>query len=218
MSIAYLLGKGSEKLTHYKPNIPLLFVLSILPDADIIFGMLTGAEIHRGPSHSIIVAIAVFIPIFILYRKKALPYFLALISHSLIGDFFIGGQLQLFWPLSTRQFGLHEMGGPYISIYMPINSLIELSLFIAAMVILWKSGDIKFFTSSHKSNLLLIIPLVTVLLPTTIGWPFDESLFLLQPTLAVLHVFLMALFAVAIFKAFQFMYNQRFKSSTALAG
>jgi len=87
MSIGYLLGKVSSKLLHVKINIPLLMVLSIIPDADIIFDQLTGAQLHRGPSHSVVVAVIAFIPFFIVYRKRALPYFIALISHSLMAFF-----------------------------------------------------------------------------------------------------------------------------------
>ena len=176
MSIAYLLGKGSSKPLRYKPNIPLLLVLSIIPDIDIIFDLLTGAQLHRGPSHSVVVAIVAFIPFFIVYRKKAIPYFLALISHSLIGDFFIGGQVQLLWPLSTTQFGLQELGSYYISIFNPINIVLELTLFTIATVVLYKTNDWKVFFTSNKSNLILIIPIFTVLLPTTIGYPFSAPL------------------------------------------
>jgi len=211
MSIAYLLGKGSSKLLRYKPNIPLLIVLSIIPDVDIFFDFLTGSQMHRGPTHSVVVAIVAFIPLFIIYRKKAIPYFLALISHPLIGDFFIGGKLELLWPFTNRPFGLHELGGPYISIYMPIDGIIEIILFIAAMVLLIKSNDLKVFFVAHKSNLLLIIPLVTVLLPSTIGYPFSESLFLFSPILAVAHVILVVLFSIAVLKTFYSMYPKRIK-------
>src|SRR5512135_1575536 len=101
MALAYLLGKGSSKPLHVKFNVPLLLVLSILPDIDIVYDFITGSDLHRGPTHSIVVAVLAFIPFLIIYRKKAIPYFLALISHSLIADFLIGGQLQLFWPFST---------------------------------------------------------------------------------------------------------------------
>jgi membrane-bound metal-dependent hydrolase YbcI (DUF457 family) len=84
MAIAYLLGKGSSKALRVKLNIPILLVLSLLPDIDIVYDFLTGTQIHRGPTHSIVVATLAFIPIFILYRKTAIPYFLALISHFLI--------------------------------------------------------------------------------------------------------------------------------------
>jgi membrane-bound metal-dependent hydrolase YbcI (DUF457 family) len=174
MAIAYLLGKGSSKKLRVNLKIPILLVLSILPDVDIIYDFLTGSQIHRGPTHSIVVATIAFIPIFIIYRKKALPYFLALISHPLIGDFFIGGKLQLFWPFSTAQYGLHELGSYYIAITDPVNIALEVSLFVIATLVLYKSGDWKVFFKSNKTNLVLIIPIATVLLPSTIGTPLTH--------------------------------------------
>ena len=215
MSLAYLLGKGSSKPLRYKPNIPLLLVLSLLPDIDIVVDIFFPSVVHRGPTHSLILAVSGFIPFFIVYRKKAIPYFLALISHPLIGDFFIGGQLQLLWPFSNAQFGLHQLGGPYISIYMPIDGVIEIILFAVAMTALIKSKDWKIFFSADKSNLLLIIPLFTVLLPTTIGYPFTESLFLFQPLLAVTHLVFLVLFSIAIWKTLNSMY-QKSRSSTTM--
>lgn len=209
MSIAYLLGKGSSKPLGYKPNIPLLLVISIIPDVDIIFDFLTGSQLHRGPTHSVVIAIIAFIPFFIIYRKKAIPYFLALISHPLIGDFFIGGKLELLWPISNSQFGLHELGGPYISIYMPIDGIIEVAIFIIAAYLLIKSNDLKIFFTAHRSNLLLIIPLFTALLPTTIGFPSSEPLFLFNPLLAVVDVILVIVFSIAVLKTLQLMYQNR---------
>jgi membrane-bound metal-dependent hydrolase YbcI (DUF457 family) len=218
MSIAYLLGKGSSKPLRYKPNIPLLLVLSIIPDIDIIFDLLTGAQLHRGPSHSVVVAIVAFIPFFIVYRKKAIPYFLALISHSLIGDFFIGGQVQLLWPLSTTQFGLHELGSYYINIFNPINIALELTLFTIATVVLYKTNDWKVFFTSNKSNLILIIPVFTVLLPTTIGYPFSAPLLSTEPFLAIAHLFYLVLFSIAVLKALHSIYKNRFQSSRKSKG
>jgi membrane-bound metal-dependent hydrolase YbcI (DUF457 family) len=210
MAIAYLLGKGSSKKLHVNLNIPILLVLSILPDVDIIYDYLTGSNIHRGPTHSIVVAALAFIPIFIYYRKKAVPYFLALISHPLIGDFFIGGKLQLFWPISTKQFGLHELGSYYISITSPVNIALEVSLFIVATLILYKSGDWKVFFKADKTNLVLVIPIATVLLPSTIGYPFSAPLILTQPTLAFAHLFYLVLFSIAVIKTLSSMYKKRF--------
>jgi membrane-bound metal-dependent hydrolase YbcI (DUF457 family) len=212
MAIAYLLGKGSSKALRTKLNIPILLVLSILPDIDIIYDFLTGSELHRGPTHSIVVATLAFIPIFILYRKKAIPYFLALISHPLIGDFFIGGKLQLFWPFSNAQFGLHELGSYYISITRPVNIALELSLFVIATLVLYKSGDWKVFFKSDMTNLVLIIPVATVLLPSTVGYPFSAPLILTQPVLAFAHLFYLVLFGIAILKTLSSMYKKRFRS------
>jgi membrane-bound metal-dependent hydrolase YbcI (DUF457 family) len=214
MAIAYLLGRGSSRALRVKLNIPLLLVLSILPDIDIVYDFLTGAEIHRGPTHSIIVAMVVFIPIFIIYCRKAIPYFLALISHVLIADFLIGGQLQLFWPFSTNQFGLHELGLYYINIFSPVNIVLESILFIIATFVLYKSGDWKVFFGSNKTNLLLIIPITTVLLPSTIGYPFNNSLILSEPALALTHLFYLLLFGIAVLKTLSSIFKKRFRCTT----
>jgi membrane-bound metal-dependent hydrolase YbcI (DUF457 family) len=213
MSLAYLLGKGSGKALREKINIPLIMVLSILPDIDIFFDLLTNSQIHRGPTHSVIVAIIAFIPVFIIYRKKAIPYFLALISHPLIGDFLIGGNLQLFWPLSNHQYGLQELGGPFIDIYRPANVTLEVTLFLAALLVMYKTGDLKTFFKADKSNLLLIIPTTTVLLPSTIGYPFDQPLIIFRPVLAIAHIIYLVLFAYAIIKTLSFYYKTRLKQT-----
>ena len=191
--MAYLLGKACAKLLKVNINIPLILVLSIIPDIDIIFDFLLKSEIHRGPTHSIIVAIVVFIPFFVLYRQKAVPYFAALASHSLIGDFLIGGQLQLLWPLSTNEFGLHELGFPYINIYNPLNIALEFTLFAIALVVMFKTRDLFHFFRNNKLNLILIIPIFTVLLPTFVGYPLSVPILLVLP-----HLFYLVLFSISV--------------------
>ena len=212
MAIAYLLGKSSSKSLRIKLNIPIILVLSILPDVDIIYDFLTDSEIHRGPTHSIVVAALAFLPIFIIYRKNAIPYFLALISHPLIGDFFIGGKLQLFWPFSTTEYGLHELGSYYIGIFSSVNIALELTLFAIATLILYRNSDWKTFFTSNKTNLILIIPIATVLLPSTIGYPFSASLLISEPLLALAHLFYLVLFSIAVLKTLFSMYKKRFSS------
>jgi membrane-bound metal-dependent hydrolase YbcI (DUF457 family) len=175
MALAYLLAKGSGKLLKINFNIPLVLVLSIIPDIDIVIGYLLNTEIHRGPTHSIVVAVLVFIPFFLYYRQRATPYFVALASHSVIGDFFIGGQLQLFWPLSTSEFGL-----TYISIYSTVNVVLEFTLFVIATVVMFKAGDIYRFFRNSKLNLVLAIPIFTVLLPTVASYPLHVPLLLVS--------------------------------------
>jgi len=192
MALAYLLAKASGKLLKVNFNIPLVLVLSIIPDIDILFEPLI-ANIHRGPTHSIIVAILVFIPFFVLYRQKAMPYFVALASHFLIGDFLIGGQLQLLWPLSTNEFGLHELGFPYIGIYSPINIALEFTLFTIALIVMLKTRDLFHFFRGNKLNLILIIPIFTVLLPTFASYPLSVPILLVLP-----HLFYFVLFSVSV--------------------
>jgi membrane-bound metal-dependent hydrolase YbcI (DUF457 family) len=189
MALAYLLGKASAKPLKINLNIPLILVLSIIPDIDIV---LMG-ELHRGPTHSIIMALVVFIPVFVIYRWKAAPYFVALASHSLIGDFFIGGHIQLLWPLSVQQFGLPELGSYYISIYNPINIALELTLFGMATIVMYKTRDLLKFFRNSKLNLILTIPIFTVLLPTFIAYPIRVPILLILP-----HLFYLTLFSISV--------------------
>ena len=188
MALAYLLAKGSAQPLKVNINIPLVLVLSIIPDIDI----LAGEGFHRGPTHSIISAVLVFIPIFLFFRKQAIPYFLALISHSMIGDLFIGGNLQLLWPLSTSYISLPII--PKISIFSPINVALELTLFIAATLVMLKTKDLQRLLQKNTSNLLLIIPIATVLLPTFLAYPLNVPILLVPP-----HLFYLGLFVIAIF-------------------
>jgi membrane-bound metal-dependent hydrolase YbcI (DUF457 family) len=189
MALAYLLAKPAAKKLNVNLNIPLIMVLSLIPDIDILAGV---PELHRGPTHSIIVALIIFIPFFVAYRRKAAPYFIALASHSLIGDFFIGGQLMLLWPLTSQLFGLRELG-LYISIRDPINIALELTLFTTATVIMLRNKDLFSFAQNKKSNLLLIIPIVTVLLPTFASYPLQVPIPLIPP-----HLFYLALFSLSV--------------------
>jgi membrane-bound metal-dependent hydrolase YbcI (DUF457 family) len=193
MALAYLVAKASGKLLKVNFNIPLILVLSIIPDVDIILEFLLRSPLHRGPTHSIIIAILVFIPFLVLYRKKAIPYFAALASHSLIGDFFIGGQLQLLWPLSTNEFGLYELGFPYINIYNPIDIALEFALFVIALIVMLKTRDLFHFFRNSKLNLVLAIPIFTVLLPTFASYPLRVPLLLVLP-----HLFYLVLFSISI--------------------
>ena len=188
MALAYLLSKASAKLLKVNMNVPLILVLSVLPDIDIIFNFLLNIEIHRGPTHSVISAILVFIPVFILYRQKAVPYFVALVSHSLIADFLIGGQLQLLWPLSTREFGF-----TFISIDGPVNIALEFTLFVIATFVMWKTRDLFQFFRNRKLNLILSVPIFTVLLPTFVSYPLSVPLLLVLP-----HLFYLMLFAISV--------------------
>jgi membrane-bound metal-dependent hydrolase YbcI (DUF457 family) len=207
MALAYLLGKPTAKALKVNVNVPLLMVLSILPDIDILFE--NYGVVHRGPTHSVIAALLVFIPIFYAYRKKAAPYLVALLSHSLIGDFFIGGQIQLFWPLSNSEFGLHELGLPYFfDIDSSVNVALELTLFILAIIVLFKSGDIKQFFLKKKTGLLLIIPIGTVLVPSVIGYPMQVPSLLIAP-----HLFFLILFSVTVFIVLASVFRSRKQQS-----
>ncbi len=188
MAIAYLLSKATAKLLKVKINVPLIMVLSVIPDIDLLFNFLFNIEIHRGPTHSVVTAIFSFIPFFIIYRRKAVPYFTALVSHSLIADFLVGGELQLLWPLLTSEFGL--IG---IDIFSQINVALEFTLFAITVVVMWKTQDLLQFFLKSKLNLVLAIPIFTVLLPTFSGYPLFVPVLLVLP-----HLFYLVLFTISV--------------------
>ena len=185
-ALGYLFGKGSSKLARVKVNLPLLLAASVLPDVDLLLRFL----MHRGPTHSIITMAVVMIPFFVVYRKRAIPYFAALLSHILIGDFFTGGS-QLFWPLSSNTFGVFNF---------EVTSLLvaasELVLFFVAVPLMFKLGDLQSLLKPHNRNWALIIPLGAVLGPLlSLGRGQENALPIL---LVVPSLFYIGLFAYSL--------------------
>jgi membrane-bound metal-dependent hydrolase YbcI (DUF457 family) len=93
---ALIAGKyGKEKFL-----IPVVWFCSLLPDLDLFaWRYIT----HRGPTHSIILVAAIFIPIYVATRRF-LPYFAAAASHTLIGDY-INPPEKLLWPINNNLYG-----------------------------------------------------------------------------------------------------------------
>jgi len=178
-ALGYLTGKLAAKSLGVSINLPLLFLASVLPDIDLL---IPGLE-HRGPLHSVILFCLIFLPIFLLYKKRAVPYFVAVIQHIIIGDYLIGGNLQLLWPLTTNTYGFH------IEITSLTNIALEWSLFLVAMMIMFKANDLMLMFKHHPSNMILSIPVLTVLLPTVISFPLSVPLALLIPHLVYLTIF-----------------------------
>jgi len=182
-AIGYILGKLTAQATKTRMNIPLILTLSVIPDIDILIPYVE----HRGPFHSIIMAVIIFIPIFGLYRKSAAPYFIALIQHSLIGDYIVGGQVQLLWPLTSQPLGFG------ISITSSTNITLEWLLFIAAAIVMVKAKDTHAILQPHNSNLILAIPTFTVLLSTFLAFPIRVPTALAPPHIICLALFLTSL-------------------------
>jgi membrane-bound metal-dependent hydrolase YbcI (DUF457 family) len=186
MAFGYLSSKTSSSLFKTKLNIPLVLVLSVLPDADLIFEGVPFIQ-HRGATHSIISALIIFVPFFILYRKQAIPYFIALVQHGLVGDYIAGGRVQLLWPFTQMYFGTS------LDIRSVPNQAIEWTMFLVATILLVKMGDYKQFFKRQASNLILIVPTLTVLLPTLLSTPMEVPAMLIPA-----HVFYLIVFTVAI--------------------
>jgi len=178
LAIGYLSGKATSKLAQVNVNVPILFALSIIPDIDLLIPGLK----HRGPTHSIIILCLLFLPAFIFYRRKATPYFAALILHPLVSDI-LTGETQLLWPLTANYYGTR------IGIQSSANIITEWILFLTSLTMLFKAKDLQTLFQSHPSNLFLFIPIFTVLLPTLFMFPFYVPLELIIPHLIYLTIF-----------------------------
>jgi membrane-bound metal-dependent hydrolase YbcI (DUF457 family) len=177
-----LLGKASARTLKTKLNVPLALVLSILPDADIALEHLGIPFLeHRHITHSIIVSAIVFVPFFLVYRKTAVPYFLALIQHALIGDY-LTGQVWLLWPFG-QDYSLR------VGIESPFNIGLEWTVFVLSLVIMFRTDDLLNFFRQQKWNLALAIPTFTVLLPTFLSVPLEVPIWLIPPHVALTLLF-----------------------------
>jgi hypothetical protein len=183
LALGYILSKTSAKLLKTKLNIPVILMLSVIPDTDIFIERLVPAVEHRGPTHSIIAAFIVFIPIFAVYHKKAAPYLIALVQHSLIGDYIAGHRIQLLWPTTTRCYGMS------ICAESQTNIAMEWTLFLVSIIILLKAKDATTLLQPHNTNLILAIPTLTLLLPTFLSFPLKVPTWLIPPHLTYIFIF-----------------------------
>lgn len=182
LAMGYLSGKASSKLLQVDINIPLLFALSIIPDIDILIPVLK----HRGPTHSLIILTLLSLPFFRLYGKKTVPYFVALAQHSLIGDY-VTGRVQLLWPLANHMYGVA------LEVASLTNVVVEWGFFLTGLTIMLRMKDMQILLRKHPSNLLLSIPVATVLLPTLLGFPLSVPLELVIPHLIYLTLFTLSI-------------------------
>jgi len=195
MAIGIIFGKLMQRITKTKIDIPLLCLFSILPDIDMFhpFGLK-----HGGLTHSIVFITLYFLPLTLIFKTSVLPYYIANISHPLIGDtFFL--PLRLLLPLSSQRYGYHEL--------IESNSLehifIEYSLCIIALFILIKSNDFITLYNPRKENFLLIIPLLSLLLTFKF---LPSSMMPLPISIILLHFIFILIFSYSILINLQTLY------------
>ncbi|MGO8805546.1 MAG: metal-dependent hydrolase [Candidatus Bathyarchaeia archaeon] len=134
--------------------VPLILLLGILPDSDILLGGI--GVMHRTFTHSFLFWIIIFVPLFIVFRLKSLPYFVAVVSHFAFGDLIIGKGM-VFWPLSSKLVGLGFNMGSIVDVTLEIAGLA-----IAAGIIMY-SGDLRRLLSVDKRNILMLLPLLALI-------------------------------------------------------
>jgi len=185
LAFGYIFAKACQRILKIDINLPLVFLLSLLPDADLlVHGLL-----HRGATHSIIVLTVVFIPVFLFYRKHGVPYFIAIVQHSFPGDFLTGEGAQIFWPLTTRFYGLD------VSMASLPAIAVETGGFLIAITVMIFTKDLFKLLKPQMKNLLLILPGGAVLVSAVLSWINAASIVLL-----IAHGIFFVIFAASVLR------------------
>ncbi len=182
LALGYLTGKAASKLLDVKINVAFLFLASILPDADLLLGL-----DHRGPTHSLLVYAVMFVPVFWAYGKQAVPFFVALAQHSLLGDLLTGGGVQVLWPAFSEWYGAQ------LKVTSFFNISLEWVVFLMAMAFFLKTRDAWSLYERHPFNLLLTIPVVTIILPAFLSFPIAVPSALVVPHLVLLAILFLSI-------------------------
>lgn len=166
--------------------------------------------IHRGPTHSLFFSLLVFAPFFAIYRKKAIPYFIVLLSHLLIGDIYgpIRG-IQLFWPFSTDWITI-----AIISNLGLLSIGFELTLFSLSSFIILLNKDFQKSFLDSKNRIYWLIPFGSVLGPLLIegvNTPYNLPLLLVIPSLIYLAIFSLPIIGITRTKQNKFETQQKRK-------
>jgi len=160
IALGYLTGKTAASSLKVKLNLTLVLVLSILPDIDLILTRVAPDFFwHRSMTHSIIVYTIIMTPFFVKYRKKAVPYYIVLLAHTLIGDYLTGGT-ELLWPLTSNIYGIQTL--PQTGLVMLST---EATLFAISFVLMIYTEDLQTLFTSRKYHLASLIPFVAILQP-----------------------------------------------------
>ena len=185
IALGYLAGKILSKATDQNSNTPILWTFSLLPDVDFIIPSLQ----HRGPTHSIIFTLLFFTPFLLIAFRKAAPYFAAMLTHFMIGDYITDKGVMMFWPLSLKFVKYQKT----IPIGTSLEIQLELALFATLLVILIISKDLNHLLHYENKNLILLIPIFTIIIPAIYKYPIKIPTILLIPHMILLGIITLSL-------------------------
>ncbi len=133
--------------------VPVVLMLAVLPDVDLFFGSF-GVE-HHTFTHSLFFWVVFFVPVLVVYRRRFIPYFVAVVQHFAFGDLFVG-EVMLFWPFSFSYFGFNN------AMMSGFNVGLETAGLLLAAAVLYFSGDLKRLLSVDVRNVLMFFPFLAL--------------------------------------------------------
>lgn len=181
ISLGYLFARGSAKITGTKVNLPLVLLISMAPDIDLLIPSIA----HRTITHSAILAVVAFAPFLLAFRSRAIPYFTALLQHSLIGDLMTGGVsgwggTKILWPIDSTRYGFPN------SVNSPLNIAMEWGIFLIAVAVMVKTGDLQRLFKDRQFSAALSLPILILAPPLFLQSPTHIPLRLLIPHTIIL--------------------------------
>jgi hypothetical protein len=180
LALSYISGKLLAKPLGVNLNIPLVLTLSVLPDIDLLIPVLH----HGGPTHSVVLYSVVALPLFLMWGRRVVPYWIAIVSHPLVGDFLTRTSrmsgVQLLFPLWSRWFSAGSAA------WLTVYAYAEIGLFAAFLVTLTVTRDMKTLAMHHPMNLLLLIPIATAFVPVFLEFPVPVPMELIVPHIIAL--------------------------------
>ena len=187
ISLGYLFARGTAKITGTKVSLPLVMLISMAPDIDLLIPSIA----HRTITHSAILAIVAFAPFLLAFRSRALPYFTALLQHSLLGDLVTGGVsgwggTKILWPIDSTRYGLSN------SVDSPLNIAMEWGFFLIAVAVMMKTGDLQKLFKDRQFAAALSIPILLLAPPLFLQSPRYIPLPLLIPHTIILLILIVS--------------------------
>lgn len=204
--IAWALIPGVKRAG--KLVIPAILMLGILPDADLFLESI--GVLHRTVTHSFFFWIILFVPVFLIYRLKTIPYFVAVVQHFAFGDLLMGG-VMIFWPFNSNYVGL-SFGMPSL-----MDVALETVGLLLSIGLLMYSKDLRWLFSVYKNNIFMLLPLLALLISTLFfasHWSFVKLIEYIASSnllivIALVHLILFALLAISTLQGFRGWRQQR---------
>ena len=153
MSWAYVWAVVFAGRRGGKLFVPAVLMLGVLPDVDLFLG---GFGVgHHTFFHSLFFWVVLFVPFLVVYRRRVVPYLVAVLQHFAFGDFVVGA-VMLFWPFSLSYFGFSAAMMSVFDVALEIGGL------LLAVGVMFFNGDLRRLLSVEKSNVLMVFPLLAL--------------------------------------------------------